>query len=476
MDLELGYALGSPRRSGGGQAPRVPGTLYDLIQQQGQQQAEASQQQGQIWGNTLQNIGQQIGGAIQEYGEQKAVKKRDAAWLQTIQGPDFWANPQQAYAQTIKVWGPEKGPEQFKAAVAVHQLGQEKRDPVADGKALQAFGKGLLMMDPSAQAAAWPQARALAHNAYPQLGLPEHYDETWAKEVLTPLVNSGGEAPKTREVKTRNADGSERVQIVEDKPGFDATSAAAPEKPQVVHTVDARGNPITRMATAAELASGVPDYKAPTAPRAPEPLVSIKGPDGMDVYVPRSQAVGQHPGGSGGAPKPPTGGERQALAYYNRAKGALDDIAPLENKVQAYGVIDQGRLAMKGTAGNVVQSEEMQEYRQAQRAFTEARLRKESGAAINDAEYDKDARTYFAQPGDSRALAQQKKAAREKVLNGLGFAAGNAYQEYYGEPLNTPAREHAASAPPKVTNAQDYAAIPSGALYMTPDGKTKRKR
>ena len=83
-------------------------------------------------------------------------------------------------------------------------------------------------------------------------------------------------------------------------------------------------------------------------------------------------------------------------------------------------------------APNVFQTRDQQRYRQAQRTFTEARLRKESGAAIPLAEYENDSRTYFAQPGDTPQVRTQKRQARQTVLNGLKFAAGRAYDEFYG--------------------------------------------
>jgi hypothetical protein len=82
-----------------------------------------------------------------------------------------------------------------------------------------------------------------------------------------------------------------------------------------------------------------------------------------------------------------------------------------------------------------MQSDLGQQYRQAQRAFTEARLRKESGAAIPNTEFENDAKTYFAQPGDTPATITQKESARAKLLEGLGYSAGKAYEEFYGQPL-----------------------------------------
>lgn len=128
--------------------------------------------------------------------------------------------------------------------------------------------------------------------------------------------------------------------------------------------------------------------------------------------------------------RPSLGAERQTLAYYNRAKQASDEIAPLEDAIAAKGLAGQAQLQY---APNMFQSDTNQSYRQAQRAFTEARLRKESGAAIPVAEYENDAKTYFAQPGDKPAVLEQKRRGRAVVLDGLKNAAGKAYEEFYGQ-------------------------------------------
>lgn len=130
-----------------------------------------------------------------------------------------------------------------------------------------------------------------------------------------------------------------------------------------------------------------------------------------------------------GGSRPSLGAERQSLAYFNRAKQASDDIGNMEDAIAKMGLAGQARLQV---APNILQSESNQRYRQAQRAFTEARLRKESGAAIPQGEYENDARTYFAQPGDGPEVIAQKRRARQTVLDGLKFASGKAYEEFYG--------------------------------------------
>jgi hypothetical protein len=163
-------------------------------------------------------------------------------------------------------------------------------------------------------------------------------------------------------------------------------------------------------------------------------VVQVEGPDGRPMWVRESDAVGKP---AAQAARAVTGSERSVLAFYNRAKDAEGTIsAPdqsgvtLEDKVAKGGLRTQLGLQY---APNIMQSSDQQAYRQAQRAFTEARLRKESGAAIPTSEYENDAKTYFAQPGDAPETIEQKRQKRQTVLEGLKFASGRAYDEFYGE-------------------------------------------
>jgi hypothetical protein len=178
-----------------------------------------------------------------------------------------------------------------------------------------------------------------------------------------------------------------------------------------------------------------PPQRDPTA----EPLVQVMGPNGVPVWTPRHEAVGKP---AAQAPRAVTGQERQTLAFYNRAKGAVDTLTDGGEKSLEARMASQslaGQVQLKSNI-NLLQSGDQQRYRQAQRAFTEARLRKESGAAIPESEFENDARTYFAQPGDDAKTIAQKAAARQAVLDGLKFSSGKAYEEYYGEPNVSPAR------------------------------------
>jgi hypothetical protein len=168
-------------------------------------------------------------------------------------------------------------------------------------------------------------------------------------------------------------------------------------------------------------------------PESNERLVQVQGPNGSPIWVRESDAVGKP---AAQAARAVTGQERGVLAYYNRAKDASDTMASpdksgtsLEDRVAKGGIGAQVGLQY---APNWAQSSDQQAYRQSQRTFTEARLRKESGAAIPEGEYENDAKTYFAQPGDDPKTIDLKRQKRQTVLEGLKFSSGKAYDEFFG--------------------------------------------
>lgn len=155
--------------------------------------------------------------------------------------------------------------------------------------------------------------------------------------------------------------------------------------------------------------------------------------------------------------RPPTGVEKTNLGFYNRAEQATKDISAIEDTIAKQGLKGQFQLEF---APNILKTQEQQQYLQSQRAFTEARLRKESGAAIPQTEIDSDRKTYFAQPGDTQAVLEQKRKARQVVLDGLKYSSGNAYEDYYGYPPTfgttdqTPATTQSNTIRVKLSNGQ----------------------
>lgn len=188
--------------------------------------------------------------------------------------------------------------------------------------------------------------------------------------------------------------------------------------PETGETLDFAGRPVD--------AQPIPPQAATATDN--EPLETIIGPDGKAVRVRRRDAVGKAP--AAGTEKPSSGVQKRVLNFFNRAEQADKDLESMETDIQKLGLLDQSRME---SLPNFLQTQQGQSYQQAQRAFTEARLRKDSGAAIPEQEFKNDRQTYFAQPGDTPDTLEQKRRARAVILASLGFESGQALGEFLGD-------------------------------------------
>jgi hypothetical protein len=123
----------------------------------------------------------------------------------------------------------------------------------------------------------------------------------------------------------------------------------------------------------------------------------------------------------GGPATIPTEGERSSASYAERM-GFAEDL--IEAHEQQHGVFKPN--FWNKLAPNWVQTEEAQNYRNAADQWVRAKLRKVSGAAISDTEWESEFRTFFPQPGDSPSVIAQKRAARLKAEESMRTQAGRA--------------------------------------------------
>lgn len=133
----------------------------------------------------------------------------------------------------------------------------------------------------------------------------------------------------------------------------------------------------------------------------------------------------------------PTDTERVAAGYFDRMANAEKLMQPLESSGGKPGFRESmlsGLGPMGETAANALpqimggRSPERQQYRQAQEDWVRAKLRKESGAVIADAEMDREIRTYFPQIGDDPKVVAQKAKARQVAMNAMRTGAGPVIQ------------------------------------------------
>jgi hypothetical protein len=137
---------------------------------------------------------------------------------------------------------------------------------------------------------------------------------------------------------------------------------------------------------------------------------------------------------------PPTEGERTAANYHGRMQEAeklIGDYKPATGDyIAALNMMEGGPI--RSGAANVMMSEEGQRFYQAAADWVRAKLRKESGAVISPSEMAQEIKTYFPMPGDTDAVIQQKKKAREQATKGMAEMGGRAVVAPSADPTADP--------------------------------------
>jgi len=131
--------------------------------------------------------------------------------------------------------------------------------------------------------------------------------------------------------------------------------------------------------------------------------------------------------GTPGSGKPPTEGQVLSAGFAERTKQANDIIDSKADMFKKMSYVDFKLAESKSQIANAFMSPDVRQAAQAMRNFITAKLRKESGAAIAQSEFD-DARVqYFPAYKDDATTLANKKTLRDSVLNNLITGAGSAY-------------------------------------------------
>jgi roadblock/LC7 domain-containing protein len=146
-----------------------------------------------------------------------------------------------------------------------------------------------------------------------------------------------------------------------------------------------------------------------------------------------------------------SGDQRKAATFTARMEQAEDIFGVLESS--GFSPVEG-----EGWTPNRLKREERQKYEQAQRNFVNAVLRRESGAAIAESEFDSADKQYFPQPGDTPEVIAQKTANRAIAIAGLKAEAGdgamNALYKALGELQPHSQVQQSAQAAPAVDLSQ----------------------
>jgi hypothetical protein len=172
---------------------------------------------------------------------------------------------------------------------------------------------------------------------------------------------------------------------------------------------------------------------APAVGGAPAP--SIAAPGG-GVPGQRQAPAGQPAAGVLG-PKPEKLNESQgnATAFGLRMKESNAILERLAKEGVLRGANVESTPFVGGAAGKVLPSalggtsEQQQQVNQAKSNFITAVLRKESGAVINDSEFEREDNKYFPQLNDGPKVIKQKENARKLAIEAMKFQAGPGAKE-----------------------------------------------
>lgn len=172
----------------------------------------------------------------------------------------------------------------------------------------------------------------------------------------------------------------------------------------------------------------VPNPKAGTSVniRYGTPMAAVDK-QGNTVFLQPSQTGGPPSVISGYKPVVPTPAlnesQSNAAGFADRIANAipeLDRLPPDRSAIVAEGLplgLGSSRVTDKD-----------KRFFQAERSFINAVLRKESGAAIGENEFESARRQYIPQPGDGPEVLKQKRIERQTALRSMSRAAGSAYK------------------------------------------------
>lgn len=133
--------------------------------------------------------------------------------------------------------------------------------------------------------------------------------------------------------------------------------------------------------------------------------------------------------------KPYTADQFLAGTYAFRMNDANQTLADLEKGGYDPGAIKNA--VMNPDYLNLIKDPQQRQCAQAMRSFINATLRRESGAAIAESEFESGRKQYFAQPGDDAETLEKKRKTRLQTMSGFKAQARGAYdlvkQQYQAE-------------------------------------------
>jgi len=235
-------------------------SITSLLMEQGRQQAASAERSGAMWGDAINRIGEIATGAI----EQKREAKRDKAWLGYLSEGSWKEDPAGLYSKAKEVWGP-KADDHIKGVAAFMQL-QHKGDqmtPEQRQQRLVDMGWALKDQGDDAWAAQWPAIQPLIDKEYPGL-VDRNYDPAY-RARLTPLIEQAHSRLYPKKLIQRDP----TKDLVDTATGEVVSTGVAPPEKKYQLTVPGIGGKPTSVVvpeSRLEAPGGVQTYEKPHPP------------------------------------------------------------------------------------------------------------------------------------------------------------------------------------------------------------------
>ena len=397
-----------------------------ILTHKGDALATAKANSAATWGNTIANLGQVIPQQVQQALKQRAEQKKQKQIQDIFAGEDDLPTKIQRVYQVDPEMGSKLGKEYGEAQKTTYELAALKHKYESD-KLNYALNKLGAASDESSYASAILGLKEAGEDVS---AYPLHYTPETVKAVNLQLMTAKErlDASKPKEPRLFNTAPGNKI--------FDETGKMVAENPYQLtpdQIADNARQDAAAQATAAQrdienkrasaMLSLAQQRELRESQNSKEPLIAVMK-DGKAVLVKRSQAEGMTPASGESGTKELTQAQTLDAGYAHRIDDAETTLKKVEPSIAKMGLL---KFTAESHFPAKAQSAEFQQYDQASRNLINAVLRRESGAAISQSEFDNAKRQYLPQPGDDPETLKLKAQNRKRQKDALAAGAGRAY-------------------------------------------------
>jgi hypothetical protein len=432
-----------------------------LLMEQGQTAAQQQADRGRIWGGAVQGIGQQVSRRLSDLMREKqeapiraqqaesrdltlrGLRRDDAAAAREVEQAEALKRAQSP-EEIMQILGPERGPKVLQGFAALKEQNQKSFASTQQLIGTVAMANKALP-EPMRQEA-WDESISML--AQRGLITPEDAPKTPDEAIAWVLAQ---QPKKTREVKTRAADGTETIQIVEDVPGKTFTSTPEVKKHKVT-VPGPDGKPLEKLVTEEELTTGVEGYRAPTQPAQPPPVqarevLDDNGTPVMATFDPRARTWTNADGKPIKNPRPvPSAIEMMDSRKFEKAGPVLASIDELSEKINTQaGLIAKLSGGAEKAKAKANYNDDVAEYQALVSGFTPLIARSLGHTGVLTQQDVDSVKELFPKPGDSKTLRDRKLARIKTIIGALeqtegakapaAVTSGRVYYDADGNPV-----------------------------------------